>query len=84
MADAMDGAEAVGAMSCTNYRRASRAYGSGRVCAEPGCSTVLSIYNADDRCARHAVVAGSPRRRSRDGRGRAISIDKGAALREAS
>lgn len=63
MADAVDGAEAVGAVSCTNYRRASRSYGTGRVCAEAGCSTVLSIYNSEDRCARHAVVGSAPRRR---------------------
>jgi hypothetical protein len=25
----------------------------GRVCAEPGCDTRLSIYNTGDRCARH-------------------------------
>jgi len=65
MSDAIDSAEAVGAVCCTNYRRASRSFGSGRICAEPGCATVLSIYNSEDRCARHAVVAGAPRRRRR-------------------
>lgn len=63
MADAVDGADAVGGVSCTNYRRASRSYGTGRTCAETGCSTVLSIYNAEDRCARHALAGATPRRR---------------------
>lgn len=26
----------------------------GRVCAHPGCGTILSIYNPDDYCALHA------------------------------
>jgi len=29
---------------------------SGRVCAHPGCTTVLSQYNADDYCAVHAPL----------------------------
>lgn len=62
MAD-VDGAEAVGAVSCTNYRRASRSYGTGRVCSELGCGTVLSIYNSEDRCARHALTGATTRRR---------------------
>ena len=62
MAD-MEGAEAVGAVSCTNYRRASRSYGNGRVCSELGCDTVLSIYNSEERCARHALAGTTTRRR---------------------
>jgi len=27
----------------------------GRICAEPGCGTVLSRYNPDDYCALHAA-----------------------------
>lgn len=30
-----------------------RYYREGRVCSEPGCGTVLSIYNASSRCAVH-------------------------------
>jgi hypothetical protein len=30
-----------------------RNYGEGRLCSEPGCSTVLSIYNPSSRCAVH-------------------------------
>lgn len=26
---------------------------AGRVCADPGCSTLLSIYNSSDRCSLH-------------------------------
>ncbi len=63
MVDGSDSVDAVGAVSCTNYRRASRVYLPGRVCSEPGCETVLSIYNPEDRCSRHAIVAGSTRRR---------------------
>ncbi|HEX9124198.1 MAG TPA: hypothetical protein VF984_12730 [Actinomycetota bacterium] len=28
----------------------------GRVCAEPGCRTVLSVYNFENTCWRHAPV----------------------------
>jgi hypothetical protein len=64
MAATTDGTDAIGAVSCTNYRRASRSYGEGRICAEPGCHTVLSIYNSEDHCARHAVTTATRRRRS--------------------
>ena len=30
-----------------------RTYREGRVCAEPGCTTLLSVYNASPRCALH-------------------------------
>jgi ribosomal protein S27AE len=30
-----------------------REYGEGRVCTEPGCETVLSVYNPSSRCAVH-------------------------------
>jgi hypothetical protein len=30
-----------------------RTYNEGRVCAEPGCTTVLSVYNSSSRCAVH-------------------------------
>jgi len=32
----------------------ARTYGSGRVCAVPGCGTVLSAYNPSDVCALHS------------------------------
>lgn len=28
-------------------------YEQGRICHEPGCKTVLSIYNSADNCAQH-------------------------------
>ena len=34
----------------------SRTTKRGRVCAEPGCSTTLSVYNASDYCWQHADV----------------------------
>jgi endogenous inhibitor of DNA gyrase (YacG/DUF329 family) len=30
-----------------------RTYSEGRVCAEPGCTTVLSVYNSSSRCSLH-------------------------------
>lgn len=65
MADLGDGAEAIGAMSCTNYRRASHKYQAGRICSEAACVTVLSVYNPEDRCALHGLVAMAPTRRRR-------------------
>ena len=34
-------------------RHRARTFSAGRVCADPGCTVVLSIYNSHDRCARH-------------------------------
>ena len=45
-------------------------FAAGRVCAQPGCTTVLSIYNEDDRCAAHDfahVGAGAERRTVKKG-----------------
>jgi hypothetical protein len=36
--------------------RPSARYAAGRVCSLPGCRTVLSIYNEDDRCAQHSFL----------------------------
>ena len=33
--------------------KAQRTYGSGRRCAEPGCHTILSMYNPASFCAVH-------------------------------
>jgi len=32
---------------------ASRRYPAGRVCREPGCDTVLSVYNPRELCGQH-------------------------------
>ncbi len=34
--------------------RKSRTYAEGRVCADPGCETRISVYNRSDRCFLHA------------------------------
>jgi hypothetical protein len=34
----------------------SRLTRAGRTCAEPGCSTKLSVYNASEYCWQHADV----------------------------
>jgi hypothetical protein len=39
-----------------------RSHESGRVCAQSGCHTVLSIYNSTDYCALHALSAARDRR----------------------
>ena len=38
--------------------RATRA--KGRTCLEPGCTTVISIYNEADRCWLHAEAPRRP------------------------
>jgi len=48
-----DLAEGIGGVLCTSAVRRSRTYRSGRICAEPGCTTILSIYNPGERCAEH-------------------------------
>jgi hypothetical protein len=44
--------------------RASRRYAEGRVCAEAGCETKLSVYNRRDKCWAHAEMK-VPRLRGR-------------------
>ena len=34
----------------------NRAEAPGRVCAEPGCETALSIYNRSPHCWRHTDI----------------------------
>jgi len=34
-------------------RRPNRTYEPGRVCITEDCDTILSVYNPDERCARH-------------------------------
>jgi hypothetical protein len=36
--------------------KANRTYSSGRVCAEPGCETKLSVYNKWTFCWQHEPV----------------------------
>jgi hypothetical protein len=36
--------------------RPSRTAQDGRTCAEPGCSTKLSIYNMRTKCWQHAEI----------------------------
>jgi hypothetical protein len=45
--------ETISARRVTALPRVSRIYPEGRVCAHPGCFTVLSRYNAWDRCWEH-------------------------------
>jgi len=41
-------------LSATDELSRARTYGSGRVCAVPGCGTLLSAYNPSDVCALHS------------------------------
>ena len=36
----------------TQYLKHQKSYPSGRICESPGCSTILSIYNDDEICAK--------------------------------
>jgi len=49
-------AESIGGMSCTSWQHPLRPHLKGRICREAGCDTILSIYNANDRCARHDMT----------------------------
>ena len=50
--------------SVRNLPRPNKTYGSGRVCAEPGCETKLSIYNDGKYCYQHEPMS-VPRVRGR-------------------
>jgi hypothetical protein len=43
----------IGATALTGHEHPPRAFPRGRVCKEPGCSTVLSVYHEGDYCYRH-------------------------------
>jgi hypothetical protein len=51
---------------------ANEVHGTSRVCDEPTCDTVLSMYNATGWCWQHeqphAYVLQAPRKRRRDAR----------------
>ena len=42
-----------------------KTYGDGRICAAPGCMTVLSRYNPSEYCAHHSRSAGAAEHRQR-------------------
>jgi len=60
----------MGGIALSGYRlgytpRALRQSAAGRICAEPECTTRLSVYNAQDRCAVHQRPSRPPRNRGR-------------------
>lgn len=55
-------------------------FAGGRVCAEPGCATKLSVYNSDEYCALHgALPHAMERARGRRRRRKMRPVDGGAA-----
>ncbi|HTZ09064.1 MAG TPA: hypothetical protein VMB72_08320 [Acidimicrobiales bacterium] len=58
------GEQSIGATPFTGYGRPSRTFARGRVCAEPGCETKLSIYNDDEYCSLH-MSPSAPRLRGK-------------------
>jgi hypothetical protein len=58
------GDQSIGATALAGYGRPARTFRRGRVCAESGCETKLSIYNDDDRCSLH-VNPSTPRLRGK-------------------
>ena len=58
------GDQSIGATAFAGHGRPSRTFASGRVCAEPGCDTKLSIYNDDEYCCLH-VSPSTPRLRGK-------------------
>ncbi|HAM03524.1 MAG TPA: hypothetical protein DCQ30_15065 [Acidimicrobiaceae bacterium] len=54
----------IGGSAFTGTGRPSRTFARGRVCAEDGCGTRLSIYNEGHYCSQHEPQA-APRLRGR-------------------
>jgi hypothetical protein len=42
-----------GGSSLSGNDRPSKSYRAGRICREPECGTILSIYNDSSYCSRH-------------------------------
>ena len=55
---------AVGGSPISGNVRASKVFKEGRVCAEGGCGTLLSVYNSGKFCYQHEPMA-TPRTRGR-------------------
>jgi len=64
MNDGTDVGTSIGGSWFTGHGRPSRTFAPGRVCAEPGCETKLSIYNESDFCYVHEPET-TPRLRGR-------------------
>ena len=60
----LGGDQSIGATAFTGHGRPSRTFARGRVCAEPGCETKLSMYNNGKYCYQHEPMA-VPRTRGR-------------------
>ncbi|HTT87446.1 MAG TPA: hypothetical protein VMF60_08775 [Acidimicrobiales bacterium] len=58
------GDHSIGATAFGGHGRPSRTFAAGRVCAEPGCETKLSIYNDDEYCSLH-MSPSTPRLRGK-------------------
>jgi hypothetical protein len=56
--------QSIGGTGLVAHGRPARTFRRGRVCAEAGCDTKLSIYNDDDRCSLH-VNPSAPRLRGK-------------------
>jgi hypothetical protein len=56
--------QSIGGTTLAGHGRPARTFRSGRVCAEHGCETKLSIYNDDDRCSVH-LSPSTPRLRGK-------------------
>lgn len=55
MEEPLSAEEGIGADPVGSQHRPTK-FPSGRVCAEPGCTTRLSIYNGDAYCALHGAL----------------------------
>ncbi|MBI4260719.1 MAG: hypothetical protein HY658_09155 [Actinobacteria bacterium] len=51
-----DGTQELRGVRIRELPRRNRTYPAGRVCAEEGCNTVLSIYSRWKRCWQHEPV----------------------------
>jgi hypothetical protein len=58
------GEDSIGATGFSDHGRPARTFARGRICAEPGCDTKLSIYNDDEFCCLH-VSPSTPRLRGK-------------------
>jgi hypothetical protein len=79
-----EGAQVVMGERFLGVQRTPHRNAAGRVCAESGCTTLLSIYNDGEFCAAHAPLIVPILRGTKHGRGQSETMSRAMPRAKAS